>query len=194
MRGMSLRHAILGFLDLEPATGYTLMQRFEGSVGSFWTATQSQIYRELHVLLAAGCVRMEVVPQDGKPARKLYEITTEGTAELVRWLEAPMEPMQLRDPFQLRFVFSARMPPGQLDELLAEYEAGLRGRLDEYRERLAATRIFAIARDAREQLVWSLSIENGIAWCESQLAWLESARTQLAARPARRRAAAPGAR
>ena len=47
-RGVSLRAAILGFLAIEPTTGYTLKQRFDGSVGSFWTATQSQIYRELY--------------------------------------------------------------------------------------------------------------------------------------------------
>src|SRR5689334_1686643 len=98
MAPMSLRHAILGFLDLEPTTGYTLQQRFEGSVGSFWTATQSQIYRELHALEAEGHISVEVVPQDGKPAKKLYALTPSGQQILRSWLEAPMEPSQLRDP------------------------------------------------------------------------------------------------
>ena len=58
--GMSLRQAILGFLDLERTTGYTLGQRFSGSDGSFWSGTQSQIYRELHDLERAGLTRAEV--------------------------------------------------------------------------------------------------------------------------------------
>jgi PadR family transcriptional regulator AphA len=180
---MSLRHAILGFLDIEPATGYTLMQRFEGSVGSFWTATQSQIYRELHGLLEAGLVTMEVVPQDGKPARKLHALTREGRAELQRWLGSPMEPMQLRDPLQLRLVFAAGVPPAQLDAALADYETGLRQRLAEYRARLKDEEIFQLARSARERLIWTLSVENGVAWCEAHLKWLRSARERLAAIP-----------
>jgi PadR family transcriptional regulator AphA len=180
---MSLRHAILGFLDIEPATGYTLMQRIEGSVGAFWSATQSQIYRELHGLLEAGLVTMEVVPQDGKPARKLHALTLEGRAELQRWLAAPMEPMQLRDPLQLRLVFAAGVPPAQLDAALADYESGLRTRLAEYRARLKDVEIFGLARSARERLIWTLSVENGIAWCEAQLKWLRSARERLAAMP-----------
>jgi len=180
---MSLRHAILGFLDIEPATGYALMQRFEGSVGSFWTATQSQIYRELHGLLDAGLVTMEVVPQDGKPARKLHALTPEGRAELQRWLAAPMEPMQLRDPLQLRLVFAAGVPPAQLDAALADYELGLRRRLAEYRTRLKDEAILGLARSARERLIWTLSVENGVAWCEAQLKWLRHARERLAATP-----------
>ena len=50
---MSLKYAILGFLALEPVSGYTLRQRFEGSVSSFWSVTQSQIYRELKALESA---------------------------------------------------------------------------------------------------------------------------------------------
>ena len=54
---MSLRGAILGFLSFEPTSGYTLKQRFDGSVRSFWSATQSQIYRELHARYGnLGCV------------------------------------------------------------------------------------------------------------------------------------------
>jgi len=186
MPAMSLRHAILGFLDIEPATGYTLMQRFAGSVGSFWSATQSQIYRELHGLLDAGQVTVEVVPQDGRPARKLYAPTPEGRAELRRWLAAPMEPMQLRDPLQLRLVFAAGMAPAQLDAALGDYESALRQRLADYRARLDDDAIFALARSARERLIWRLSVDNGIAWCEAQLAWLRGARRQLLAVPHQR--------
>jgi DNA-binding PadR family transcriptional regulator len=53
--------------------------------------------RELHGLEAEGKVRVEVVPQDGKPARKVYELTELGRSQLRRWLEEPAEPLQLRD-------------------------------------------------------------------------------------------------
>src|SRR4051794_36797236 len=112
---MSLRSAILGFLTLEPTSGYTLKQRFDGSVGSFWSATQSQIYRELHALEAEGMVKVKAVPGDGKPDRKLYSLTAAGHDALARWLEQPLEPLFLRHPLLLKLVFSSEVAPKKLD-------------------------------------------------------------------------------
>jgi DNA-binding PadR family transcriptional regulator len=176
---VSLRHAILGFLSLEPTSGYTLQQRFEGSVGSFWTATQSQIYRELHALEAQGHVEVEVQPSDGKPARKVYHLTPSGRAELTRWLEAPAPPVQLRDALQLRLCFAAEVAPATLDATLAGHQSELEARQAEYRARLGDERIFGLARSARERELWRLSIENGLLWCEAQLTWVAAARERL---------------
>ncbi|MCB9764469.1 MAG: PadR family transcriptional regulator [Alphaproteobacteria bacterium] len=180
---MSLQHAILGFLDLEPSTGYTLDQRFAGSVGSFWTATRSQIYRELHAAERAGRVRVEVVPQDGRPARKVYHLTEAGRAALADWLAEPVGPAQLRDPFLLKLVFSASAPPEVTDGLLAHLQAELEASRAEYAARLERPEIFTLARSEREALLWRLSIENGLAWCEAQLAWAARARAALAEEP-----------
>lgn len=179
---MSLRQAILGFLDLEPTTGYTLGQRFSGSVGSFWSATQSQIYRELHDLERAGLAQVEVFPQPGKPPRKVYSLTAAGRAELARLLAAPIEPLVLRDPFLLKFVFSADVPPEELDQALARQADELEARRSEYRARLSSPQIFSLARSEREALLWRLSLQNGLGWCEAQLSWLGQARQELAAR------------
>jgi PadR family transcriptional regulator, regulatory protein AphA len=194
MAGVSLKHAILGFVELEPATGYTLAQRFDGSTASFWSATQSQIYRELHDLERAGLVQCEVIPQDGKPARKLYKLTAQGGEELRRWLSAPVEAMQLRDPFLLKFVFAAQLPAEQLDSALAQHEARLKRTRAEYKARLSMPQIFALARSAREALLWRLSIENGLQFCEAQLRWTARARAALSStqatppKPKRKRA------
>jgi DNA-binding PadR family transcriptional regulator len=184
---MSLRQAILGFLDLEPTTGYTLGQRFSGSVGSFWSATQSQIYRELHDLERSGLAQVAVIPQPGKPPRKVYSLTAQGRAELERLLAAPVEPLVLRDPFLLKFVFSASAPPEELDRALAQQAKELEARRSEYRDRLSAPHIFSLARSEREALLWRLSLQNGLGWCEAQLSWLAQARRELAPRRASKR-------
>jgi PadR family transcriptional regulator, regulatory protein AphA len=183
MTHVSLRHAILGFLGLEPSTGYLLAQRFEGSVGSFWSATQSQIYRELHALETSGQVVVEVVPQEGKPARKVYSLTADGRSEFARWQASPIEPAQLRDPFLLRFVFAADSQPDVLDEHLARYVEVLEATRAEYQARLHLKDIFSLARSPREALVWRLSLENGLAWVEAQVAW--GLRARRALRPRR---------
>jgi len=179
MTHVSLKHAILGFLSLDPASGYTLLQRFEGSVGSFWTATQSQIYRELHALEEQGHVEVEVQPADGKPARKVYHLTPSGGAELSSWLEAPAPPVQLRDALQLRLCFSAEVEPRKLDATLAAHQGELEARQLDYRARLDDERIFGLARSPRERELWRLSIENGLLWCEAQLTWVAAARERL---------------
>jgi PadR family transcriptional regulator, regulatory protein AphA len=183
MACVSLKHAILGFLDLEPATGYLLQQRFEGSVGSFWSATQSQIYRELHGLEKLGQACVEVVAQDGKPARKVYSLTDAGRTELARWLGEPVEPPQLRDPLLLKLVFAAELPAAQLDHVLSQYAESLRATRREYQARLGAKEIFSLARSKREALLWELSLDNGLAWCEAQLAWTERASQRLLRTP-----------
>ena len=176
---MSLRAAILGFLSLEPMSGYSLQQRFDGSVGGFWTATQSQIYRELHALEAAGLVSVRVEHADGKPSRKIYANTPAGRAELQAWLKEPLPPLQLRHPLLLKLVFAAELEPKELDAVLAQYEQGLTQTLAEYRERVGAERIFSLARSRREAELWQLSLEHGIAWVEVEHAWVQKARRQL---------------
>jgi PadR family transcriptional regulator AphA len=176
---MSLRAAILGFVRLEPTSGYTLRQRFEGSVGSFWSVTQSQIYRELHALERDGKVRVRREPGDGKPDRKVYALTHAGEEELEAWLHAPVEPMQLRHPLLLKFVFATSVEPSKLDEVLSGYEASLLETRADYASRVSSKEIFSLARSKRESTLWRLSIEHGLAWVETELKWARRARREL---------------
>jgi DNA-binding PadR family transcriptional regulator len=176
---VSLRAAILGFLQLEPTTGYMLRKRFEGSVGSFWSVTQSQIYRELHALERDGLVKSTRQPGDGKPDRVVYALSKRGIAALEDWLREPVEPVQLRHPLLLRLVFSAEVEPRVLDDVLAQYGESVASRRAEYDARLTMVEIFSLARSKREATLWRLSIEHGLAWCDAELAWIEKARSEL---------------
>jgi DNA-binding PadR family transcriptional regulator len=184
---MSLRGAILGFLSLEPTSGYTLKQRFDGSVRSFWSATQSQIYRELHALEREGLLSVDTVPGDGKPDRKVYALTPAGRESLARWLEEPREPLFLRHPLLLKVVFSADAPPAQLDGVLARYAEEMAATRKEYAARLESPQIFSLARSPRERRVWRLAIEHGLAWCDAEIAWIARARRALGTGPRRSR-------
>ena len=183
---MSLRAAILGFLDIEPSSGYSLRQRFEGSVGSFWTVTQSQIYRELHGLERDRLVTAKTARGRGKPDRRTYALTEAGREELRAWLNEPLQPMQLRHPLLLKLVFAASLEPAQLDALLDDYQKEMTATRTEYAARLASTDIFDLARSPREVAIWRLSIEHGVGWCDAEIAWLRRARTELFGSRARR--------
>lgn len=176
---MSLRAAILGFLRLEPTSGYMLRKRFEGSAASFWSVTQSQIYRELHALEKDGLVESVREPGDGKPDRLVYALTKAGEDALDTWLRSPVEPPALRHPLLLKLVFAADLDPRALDETLAAYRASVASRREDYEARLAMQAIFSLARSRREAMLWKLSIEHGLAWCDAELAWIARARRAL---------------
>ena len=176
---MSLRAAILGFLDIEPSSGYSLRQRFEGSVGSFWSVTQSQIYRELHTLEKDRLVTTRVARGRGKPDRRTYSLTEAGTKTLREWLHEPLEPLQLRHPLLLKLVFAAQLEPAVLDALLAQYQIDMKTIRTGYTTRLESTDIFDLARSEREATIWRLSIQHGITWCDGEIAWLRKARLEL---------------
>ncbi len=177
---MSLSAAILGFLRIEPTSGYLLRKRFEHSVGSFWSVTQSQIYRELHALESQQSVVGEREAGDGKPDRVVYALTARGEAELDAWLEAAVDPVRLRHPLLLKLVLAADVEPRVLDGILADYAEGVAATRSEYTDRLALGEIFALARSEREAALWRLSIEHGLAWCDAELAWVARARQELA--------------
>ncbi len=84
---MSLQHGLLGLLTYEDSTGYDLAKKFEDSLNYFWNAPVSQIYRELKRMEDCGWVTSKNVIQEGKPNKKIYSITTNGTEEFQRWLK-----------------------------------------------------------------------------------------------------------
>ena len=89
---MALEHAILVSLSERASTGYDLARRFDRSIGQFWTATHQQVYKVLGRMEVAGWVAATHVPQEGRPDKKVYEVTDAGRTELARWIAAPAEP------------------------------------------------------------------------------------------------------
>ena len=69
---MSLRHALIGLLAEQPASGWDLSRRFQDILGSVWPAGHPQIYGELRRLDEDGLI--EVVAE-GPRGRKEYRAT-----------------------------------------------------------------------------------------------------------------------
>lgn len=118
MLSMSLRHAVLGLLVDEPASGYDLMKRFNTSLANVWPATQSQVYGELGRLADQGLIS---VAAEGPRGRKEYALTDEGLAELRRWLtETDVKPTRGGDSLLRVFFLNVATPEqavGFLDRL-----------------------------------------------------------------------------
>ncbi len=115
---MSLRHALLGLLAEEPASGYDLTRRFEELLGRVWPAKHPQIYQELGRLAGAGLI---AVDSEGPRRRKVYRVTPEGLAEVRRWLADDDVDHTVRLEPLLRSFFLWLLPPEQARaHLLAE--------------------------------------------------------------------------
>lgn len=86
---MALEHAILVSLAEKSASGYDLARRFDASIGHFWRASHQQIYKVLARMESDKWVEAHLVEQTGRPDKKVYAITGEGRAELMRWSSTP---------------------------------------------------------------------------------------------------------
>ena len=99
---MALEHAILVSLTERTGSGYELARRFDRSIGFFWPATHQQIYRVLRRMDDAGWVTHTDVAQEGRPDKKVYEVSAAGREELTRWLAEPVDIAVLRDGLSVK--------------------------------------------------------------------------------------------
>jgi DNA-binding PadR family transcriptional regulator len=114
---MALEHAILVSLAERAGTGYDLARRFDNSIGYFWTATHQQVYKVLARMQADGWVSVTLVEQDGRPDKKVYEVTAAGRDALAGWIAEPAAPEVTRSDLAVKLRGAAH---GDLDAVLAE--------------------------------------------------------------------------
>ena len=124
----------MGLLSREALSGYDLKGRMGRPVGFFWEARHSQIYPELARLEAAGMVSHELVEQEGRPDKKVYEITPAGLEALRRWVVAPLEPRGARDELVLKAYSLWLAEPEEAIALFREQERLHEERLRRYEE------------------------------------------------------------
>lgn len=172
---MPLEHAILSFLEFTPMTGYDLKKYFDVSVAHFWSATQSHIYKSLEGLEKKGWAESTIIPQEGKPNRKQYQITDEGRAELRRWLVTPMALDPVREGWLIQIFFSHLSSNEEIAALFEERIRQIRERL----ESLRSTAQKAIDENKKEipferaNQLWQVTLDYGIDYYEFELAWSE---------------------
>lgn len=115
---MDVKTVCLGMLTDGPASGYDLKKQFESSFGHFFAAGYGSIYPALSSLAEHGLVACEHIPQQGKPDRKVYEITANGRAFLLEALENPAPAHKVRSEFLATMCFAHLMNAAQIDRVL----------------------------------------------------------------------------
>jgi DNA-binding PadR family transcriptional regulator len=172
---MSLEHAILGFLNYEPMTGYDIKKMVDMSVSHFWPAVQSQIYKTLFRMESDGWLTVETIPQEPRPPRKVYSITETGKDELFRWLETPQPPAEVRLAWLIQVFFAGQLSDEKIIALLEHQLAIYRKRLQGFSAIPEENRETMSADDPRDRFFWLLTIDFGVANAIAQTRWLEEA-------------------
>lgn len=172
---MSLEHAILGFLNYRPFSGYDLKKIFDTSVRHFWPADQSQIYRTLSKLTENGWAEMERIDQENRPARKEYSITDAGQEELAGWLVTPLPFSENRSAPLIQVFFAGQLPDDQVLEMFERVAYQMRvgmAAYDAIPQQMEAYEEYV--QSPREFYFWMLTLEIGKMTAQTNLAWLES--------------------
>jgi len=171
---VSLPHAILGFLDYAPMSGYDLKKYFDQSVAHFWSATQSHIYKALEALENDGMVESQVIQQEGKPNRKQYKITDTGRAELLRWVSTPLSAENKREAWLIQVFFAHDLSNQEITKLFDNRIERMRKSLSECQlvQRIINENYQKVGQK-RMQSLWQLTLDYGIEYYENEIKWLE---------------------
>lgn len=172
---MSLEHAILGFLNYRPYTGYDLKKMFDASVRHFWPADQSQIYRSLNKLTEDGLADYERVRQEKRPDRKEYHITDAGREELAAWLKTPLPFEENRSAPMIQVFFAGQLSDEEAVEMFTRVRDHLEMGLQAYESIPQQIEAYSDCTDSpREFYFWMLTLDAGRAIAEANIAWLDS--------------------
>jgi len=178
---MALAHALMTLLVDCPQSGYDLMKKFEGTVGYFWKATHQQIYKELAKLEKDGWLSSEVIPQEGRPDKRMYQVTAIGKQKLIDWVLQPTDPMPIREELLVKTSVSYLVPPAAMIEELQRHREMHLARLAIYR---------SLDQEIREQVNGAMSAEwqcrylalrRGIRYEKEYVDWCNESITVLQA-------------
>jgi PadR family transcriptional regulator, regulatory protein AphA len=115
---MDVKTVCLGMLTDGPASGYDLKKNFESTFGHFFAAGYGSIYPALSSLSKQGFVSCEQIAQDGKPDRKVYQITEEGRKFLLKALENTSPCHKIRSEFLATMCFAHLMQEEAIEAVL----------------------------------------------------------------------------
>lgn len=157
--------ALLGLLHGGPMTGGQLMTASQRRLGTYWSMTRSQVYRELPALAEAGYVKL------GKPGARSsqpYSITPAGKRAFARWLTESTGREAIRNPVALRMAFGAHQSDQQLQQVYAQATDHHNAALTEARELAKEAK-----RDGDE--FFAAAVEFAVAYHRAALGWLKAA-------------------
>ena len=155
-------------------SGYDLKKHFDRSVAHFWSATQSHIYKALENLESEGMVSSQVIPQEGKPNQKQYQITDAGRTELRRWLSTPLPVERPRAAWLIQVFFAHNLANEEIADLFEKRIEYLRTYLSQLQDvQKNIDENYKKMGVKRLESLWQLTLDYGIDHYQNEISWLE---------------------
>ncbi len=175
-----LKHGILGLLNYKEMTGYEIMETFRDSLNYFWDAKTSQIYRELQGLKQKEWVNKTVVPQNGKPDKNVYSITTAGQKELLRWLADDDLGLRIKTPILMKVFFLGER---SVEENIHYFE-NVKRSCELFLKNLESVPQYIdtygdMIRQKEKMLYWQMTVEYGQRSLQMQIEWAQDCMRRL---------------
>ena len=167
---MSLKYAMLGFIDMMPLSGYDLKKMFDSSINNYWTATHAQIYRTLVQMEKDNLIEIELVIQSNAPNKKIYHITDRGRDDLEKWVKTNPELPPIRHKLLVQLSWSDRLTNQEIIGLLEHYCLEIEKKLGTYQSD-STSRNISYGRTKRERFLWDAILENGKLAYKAELHW-----------------------
>src|SRR5690606_2838182 len=170
-------YAVLGLLALGARTGYDIKKMADEALGHFWNESFGHIYPILKRLNERGWVTSTVEPQEGRPDRKVYALTTEGEAALQEWFAMPVEPVPPRNELLLKLFFAPLATP---EALRAQISAHREKQLEDL-ERLDALAEVVSREEAHNPNLpyWLLTVDHGRTALRALVSWSDDTLDRL---------------
>ncbi len=165
--------AVLGELLLHgEGHGYALNARISSGLGSIWRIAPSRLYVTLSRLEEEGLIVGRMVPQEGRPPRRVFRITPSGEREFWSWATAPVRHLRdVRVEFLAKLYFLRLLAPERMKGLIAD-EVEVLGRI---RSRLARRKGLKVG----DELIGRLAISFRLGQLQATIDWLRGCAREL---------------
>jgi DNA-binding PadR family transcriptional regulator len=165
---MSVPLTLLGLLEREPSHGYDLKRDYDAFFGRGKPLPYGQVYATLSRLARDGMAIAGPAEHGEGPDRKRYAITSDGLAEVDKWLEEPAAP----EPHLQTVLFAKVVLSLMLDRPADRYlDAQRAAHLQRMRE------LTALKQDGN--LVDTLLADHGLYHLEADLRWIDHTAARL---------------
>jgi DNA-binding PadR family transcriptional regulator len=169
-----MRYAFLALLAKQPAHGYELKQALDSALGPGWPSLNfGQIYTTLARLERDGLVLSRDVPQEGRPSKRVYEVTPQGRQALQEWVDTSTSGSRIKDDFFMKLIL-ARLSG------IADPQTLIERQRMEYLQAIKDMDNLIIQQPPDDDPTALLLIEGAILHLRADLQWLDLCEERLA--------------
>ena len=177
---MSLKHTILGILVDRPRHGYDLKRALSPALPRQRLMNDGILYPLLARMEKEGLVRSRIEPGDGRPDRRVFELTVSGRRVFFDWLRGPAFEEDevsydffLGHPFLTKCMFFKHLSPEEIRAKLAAQAESAAAKLETFHQ----IREGMVERDVDPFRIAILDL--GIEQQREKIRWIEKLSNQL---------------